>query len=117
MKKADIWLKQPPFCPDPFILSGVEGLIQILFIDCRLTDSVIPAKAAIQSFYVYYMQFFRQFLTVIGINPYLRNSTFLVGYSIFLLSILIALRSASEGGSAACPEQSRMGRRIYLGVN
>jgi len=25
-KKTDIWLKQPPFCPDPFILSGVEGL-------------------------------------------------------------------------------------------
>jgi len=51
-------------------------VIPIVFFDCRLPDSVIPAKlvlsrvegAGIQPLYVYYMQFFRQFLTVIGIT-------------------------------------------------
>jgi len=50
-------------------------IIPILFIDCRLPDSVIPAKAGIQALYVYYMQFFRQFLTVIGIICKLKPET------------------------------------------
>jgi len=44
------------------------GLIPNLVIDCRLPEFVIPAKAGIQARYEYYMQFFRQFLTVIVIT-------------------------------------------------
>jgi hypothetical protein len=50
-----------------------ELIIPNLVNDCRLLEFVIPAKAGIRSLFWYYMQFFQQSLTVIGIKQHRKN--------------------------------------------